>query len=205
MKVLKPVAITWVLAVAVLFASELQAQTHEHPNEAQTMMPAGCPMNLDGVEFEIEDIRDGVAVIFEAGPDDLQALRQRVRQAASMLERMGTMMAGGHNHATQSGAEGATGENDEEDALHSMMGGMNMTHWPAIESVITTETETGIQLELHVAPENLSNLTELRGQVGNMTAHLESGQCMMMQMMGHMHGPIDESATPEAEHDHSTQ
>ena len=200
MKVLRNFRIAAALVAWGLLAPNLQAQTHEHPAEVQAMMPAGCPMNLEGVEVEINEAAGGVTVTFQTDIETLETLRQGVRQAAAMLQRMTAMMASGHGHATGPDASAGTGEPAEEEALHGMMAGMNMMRWPAIESVTTQDTETGIQLRL--VPQEDADLAELSRQVRDMATHMGSGQCMMMEMMGHMHGPMDAEGTPDADHDH---
>lgn len=187
------------MCVAVVgFAPEVRGQQHQHPEAVQSMMPAGCPMNLEGVDIDIEDSNGGVAVTFRTENANLEGLRTRVREAASMLQRMAAMMAGGHDHTGQPRAEDPAASPSDADALHGMMAGMDMMRWPQIDSVTTEDTETGILLRL--VPQDASQLPELGRQVRDLAAHVQSGQCMMMQMMGHMHGPMSGDA-PETDHD----
>lgn len=159
-------------------ASAAQAPgMHGGMTQQREKMAAMCPMGVEDTSVRAEPVEGGVAMVFTT-TGDVAELRRRVahmaqmhqrRQAAVGEEGMGHMQ---HRQSAQRDGEGMMRE--------GMMGGgmlagrmMDMPHEVRAEDI-----EGGARLV--ISPLDPQDLPELRAEVEEHAAQMESGRCPMM-------------------------
>lgn len=198
---MKPLQLTFVALMSVLFASTLwscnkdkapsksatarSAQEQQAPPTMPSGMPgnadgmmdqlrAGCPMVVQGADVTVTDTEGGVALTFTTDTGDVADLRTRVQHMAQMYG-MHHGQAGmmWHRMGGEGMGHGRPGM-DGRDMDHTAGRGPMPAATPTV-----TDTDLGARLELR--PSDASRLDALREHVRWHQQRMRSGECWMLQ------------------------
>ena len=177
---------------------EEQAQDETMRGEDQTMtrqqFTSSCPMVVEGVDVEMTETDNGVALAFTTTEGDVSDLRQRVQRMARMYEMhagrgsiMWKHMEEGHmeeGHMDQ-GQEGITGEQglrerpQQEEQQKGMQGQQGQQQPGALPETKATVAQIDKGARLELMPADSAQLQKLRTEIRQHQQRMRAGECWM--------------------------
>ncbi|MFW5965964.1 MAG: hypothetical protein ACOCV2_00535 [Persicimonas sp.] len=132
-----------------------------------------CPMQLEDVEVDTEEVEQGIAMLFSTDDDDdLQELRERVQWLSDhhneMLERSNDDRPRGRMHR---------GGQDDDERRHGMMRGKGMAPMPEAHARVE-QTDDGARLVLTARDDD--NVEALREHIDERVDAMQERGCPMM-------------------------
>jgi hypothetical protein len=139
-----------------------------------------CSMIREGVRVSVEDVHEGVALVFTTS-GDVAELRERVRDLVEMHERHHPRGAP-HAYAMSEGAMGSGTTGNGTQRGSTMRGGMMGGGAPMPQVMMATQAraedvDRGMRLVL--SPDDRAALAELRRGAHDHVARMNQGQCRL--------------------------